>query len=246
MALPTNRTEFKDFILKRLGAPVIKVDVTDDQIENIIDMALDFFAEYHYAGSEKVYHAHQITDTDRTNRYIQIPDEIFSITNILKLDTYFLGVGMFNVKYQWALNNAHNIAHDSLQPFWFSMQEVEFEDQILNHAIPIRFQKHTNRLYLDTDWNGIDVGTYIVAEGYKRIDPNVYPDVWKDRFMINYTTALVKKQWGQNLIKFDQIQLPGGVTLNGRQLYDDADAEIQQLEGEMINSYGSLIDMVIG
>lgn len=246
MTIPTTKDEFKSYVLRRLGEPIIKVDVTPEQLDDIIDFALEYYYEYHYAGHKKVYYAHQITDQNKIDGWFSVPDTIISITSLLRPQHYYMGTGMWNVQYQWAMNNWNSINNGHVQDYWFAMNRLEFIDQILNESIPIRFQKHENRVYVDTNWEDFQTGEYIVLEGYEKITPDLNPDIWKDQWLIRYVSALTKRQWGQNLKKFESVQLPGGVTLNGQQMYDEANDEVLNLETEMINTYSPPIGHVIG
>lgn len=238
MALPTNREEFKEYCLRRLGKPVLDINVADNQIEDRIDDAIEFWKEYHYDGTEKVYYKHQITATDVANEYIPLPEELIGVVRILKVSGgTSQAAGLFNVQYQFYLNNMSDLTSGNVSNIWIAMENLQFMDLILNGMPLIDFNKHTDKLYLRHDWSKLTVGDWLIAEGYSTLDPTIYTDIWKDKFLLRYATAKIKQQWGANLIKYDGMQLPGGVSFNGRQYYDDATNELQELEEEMLVAY---------
>lgn len=247
MALPTNREEFKAYCLRRLGEPVIQINVADNQVEDRIDDAISFWQEYHFDGTEKTYYKHQITDTDVTNEWIPMPEEITGVTRILKvIGGTSQAAGLFNVEYQFYLNNITDLSSGSVTNLWVVMENLQFMDQILNGSPIIRFNRHTDRLYIDHNWSKLTVGNYIIAEAYKVIYDNTYPDMWKDKFLLKYATALIKKQWGEHLVKYNGMQLPGGLTVDGSSIYNDATQTIADLEEEMLVSYSLPPEMFQG
>lgn len=246
MAQPTNRKEFKEWCLRKLGKPVIEINVDQDQVDDRIDEALSYYWDYHFDGTEKIYFKHQITQTDIDNRYIDVPENIIGVINIFNLSsTSTFSSDMFSAQYQFILNHIHELSDYNLTHFYMSMQHLQFMEEILVGKQPIRYNRHVNKLHVDTDWENLTPGEYIIAECYSVVDPEVYADVWKDRWLQNYATAKIKYQWGSNLTKFEGMQLPGGVTFNGSQILQDAQQEIEKLEEDMINSYSlPAIDMI--
>jgi hypothetical protein len=248
MAVPSTRQEFKAYCLRRLGAPVIEINVDDDQLEDRIDEALKYYADYHFDGSDKVYYSHQITPTDVTNKYITLPENIIGAVRIFEIGASASSSSslLFDINYQFAMQTMFNISNVQLAPYYIARQNLELIQQILVGQQPIRFSRHRNRLYVDTSWtNKFTVGEYLIVEAYEVIDPQVYTDVWGDRWLARYTTALFKRQWGQHLTKYVGQQLPGGVQFNGEKIYDDAEAEIAKLEEEMLTSYSlPVLDMI--
>lgn len=246
MAQPTNRAEFKEYCLRKLGKPVIEINVDPDQIEDRIDEALSFYWDYHYDGTEKVYMKHQVTSTDIANGYITIPENIIGAVNIFNISASSLSpTDMFSAQYQFVLNHLHEIASYSLVNYYMTMAHLRFMEEMLTGQQPIRYNRHVNKLFIDTNWNKLDIGQYIVVEAYQIVDPNIYTDVWKDRWLQNYATAKIKYQWGSNLTKFTGMQLPGGVQFNGEQILSDAKEEIQKMEEEMsINYVLPAVDMI--
>ena len=238
MAVPTTRSEFKEYCLRKLGKPVINIDVHDDQVEDRIDEAIDLFQQYHYDGSEKVYYAHQITSTDISNRYITTPESLRDIFNVYGVGASFLeGTGMFNINYQFALNYNHQVGKLDLTSIFLRGQYISLMDQVIGSTPRIRFSRHSDKLYIDTEWGNLAEGNYIVAEGYQVLDPDTFTDIWSDRWLQNYCAALIKKNWGDNISKFEGIQMAGGVALNGLKIQDDAENDIQNLEDQLMNKY---------
>ena len=246
MAQPTTRREFKEWCLRKLGKPVIEINVDQDQADDRIDEALSYYWDYHFDGTEKTFLKHQITADDKANGYIEVPENIIGVINIFNLGSNITAsTGMFNVQYQFVLNNLHDFVNYNMVNFYMSMQHLQFMEEILVGKQPIRYNRHINRLHIDTDWDRLEEGDYIVAEAYSIVDPNTYADVWKDRWLQNYATAKIKYQWGSNLTKFVGMSLPGNVQFNGEQILNDAREEIQRLEEEMIASYSlPVVDMI--
>lgn len=247
MAVPTSRTEFKDFVLRKIGAPVIQINVADEQIEDRIDEALSFWNDYHYNGSEHVYLKHQLTDTDVANGYIELPDEIIGAPRIFDVSSSIsMGSGMFNVTYQFVLNNIHDMVGFGLQNYYMSMQHLQFMQEILAGKPLIRYNRHMNKVYIDKDLDMLGVGTWIIIEAYAIIDPDEYYRMWSDRWLQNYASALIREQWGRNLTKFVNMQLVGGVQFNGEQILQDALQERQRLEEEAISGLQPLVHNFCG
>lgn len=248
MANPTSRTELKKWCLRKLGEPVIKINVADSQVEDRIDEALQYFAEYHYDGIEKVYNKHVVTASDISNGYIELEEDILSVTNIFPLLAEGLSGNIFDVRYQARLSDVHYFSDTFLQYYDQTKQHINLVNQILSPAQTVRFNRHMDRVYIDGITWGTDIteGQYVIIEGYRKLDPDVYTDIYNDRFLKEYVTILIKMQWGQNLSKFDNIQLPGGVTFNGQQIYDQAVQELQRLRERMDSEHGGVLDFYIG
>jgi hypothetical protein len=246
MANATTRAEFKEYCLRRLGKPVIEINVDDDQVDDRIDEALAYYWDYHFDGTEKIYYKHQVTSTDIANRYITLPDNIIGAVNIFSPGDALNTNNLFNIRYQIALNDLYTLTNVSLVPYYMAMQHIRVIEEILVGMKPIRFNRHRNILHVDMDWNIMDVGQYLLVEAYQIVDPDVYTDVWHDRWLAQYATALIKRQWGNNLKKFEGMQMPGGLTFNGQKIYDEAIEEITNLEKEMIVSYSLPVSDLIG
>jgi hypothetical protein len=246
MAQPTTRAEFKEWCLRKLGKPVIEINVDQDQVDDRVDEALAYYWDYHFDGAEKIYLKHQITEQDITNKYIDIPESVIGVVNIFDIGYSLSANNLFNIRYQFSLNEVYDLSNYSLTNYYQLLQHVRFMEEILVGRQPIRYNRHINKLYIDMDWGKVNVGEYIIAECYQALDPDTYADVWKDRWLQNYATAKIKYQWGSNLTKFEGMQLPGGVQFNGLKILDDAQAEIEKLEENMIRSYSLPVTDMIG
>lgn len=237
MATPTTRDEFKAYCLRALGDGVIQINISDEQVEDRIDEALKYYWDYHFDGSEKIYYKHQITANTITDKYITLPENVIGAVRIFPLGTTY-GMGdMFNIRYQIALNDLYTLTSTSLIPYYMVRSHLSLLEEMLVGQQPIRYNRHRNQLFIDMDWNNVNVGQYIIVEAYQIVDPDIYTDAWGDRWLYRYTTELIKKQWGNNLKKYGNMQMPGGIVFNGQQIYDEADAEIKKLEREMIDSF---------
>lgn len=237
MAQPTTKAEFKEWCLRKLGKPVIEINVDDDQVDDRVEEAFSYYWDYHFDGTEKTFLKHQLTSTDITNKYITIAENIIGVVNIFDIGDSLSVNNLFNIRYQFALNDMYDMSSYRLQEYMMAMQHIQFIEEMLVGKQPIRYNRHVNRLHIDMDWEKVSAGDYVVAECYQIVDPATYGDVYKDRWLQSYATAKIKYQWGSNLTKFNGMQLPGGVTFNGEQILSDAREEIQRLEEDMISSY---------
>ena len=237
MAVPASRSEFREYCLRSLGKPVIEINVDDDQVEDRIDQALKYYWDYHFDGTERIYYKHQITDSDKANQYITLPDNIIGAVRIFAIgDPAVSGGDLFNIRYQIALNDLYTLTSVSMVPYFMVMEHLALITELLVGQQPIRYNRHRNRLHVDMDWNKMDTGSFLLIEAYQVVDPDIFTDMWGDRWLYLYATALIKRQWGNNLKKFGNMQLPGGVVFNGQQVYDEADAEIKELERDMVTN----------
>lgn len=247
MALPSTREEFKDYVLRKIGAPVIQINVSDEQIDDRIDEAISFWRDYHFDGSQMVYLKHQMTQEDIDRGWVPIPENMLGVTRIFDLSTSIsTGTGFFNVQYQFVLNNINDITGYEIQNYYMVLSHLQFLQEILVGRPLIRFNRHVNKLYLDINRDIIAPGSYIIVEGYDIIDGVTYPDVWRDRWLQNYASALIREQWGLNLTKFTNMQLVGGVQFNGEQILADAKAERKEMEENAIASLQPLVYNFIG
>lgn len=247
MAQPQSREEFKEYILRKIGAPVIQVNVAEEQVEDRVDEAVSFWRDYHYNGSQLVYLKHKLTQQDVENGYVTLPQNLLGISKIFDLDTSIsTGTGIFNVQYQFVLNNISDITGYSVTNYWMTMSHMEFLQEILVGRPLIRYNKHVNKLYIDADKASLVADRYIIIEAYDVIDPDAYSDVWGDRWLQNYASVLVREQWGLNLTKFTNMQLVGGVQFNGEQILAEARAERQAMEEDAIKSLQPLTYNFIG
>ena len=234
MANPTSRATLIEYCKRRLGDPVIEINVDEDQLEDRVDEALQYYQEYHSDATVRTYLKHQITASDVTNEYIPISSDIIFVSKLFPISSSFnSSYNFFDIKYQMMLNDIadlQNFAGD-LAYYEQMQQYLSMLDMKLNGTPQVQFSRRQNRLYIFGDFADEDIkaGEYIIAEVYQIVDPETYTSVYNDMWIKEYTTSLIKQQWGQNLIKFEGMQLPGGVVLNGRQIYDDATNEIAQL-----------------
>jgi len=248
MAAVQTRQEFIDYCLRRLGAPVIEINVDPDQISDRVDDAIQYWQDYHYDGVQKFYYIKSIQQQDINNMYLDLTDaednannalNILGVTRIFPLSDSQATVNMFDLRYQLRLNELYDFTSASYINYTLTMQHLRSLELLFTGEVPIRFNRHMQRLYIDWAWGAEEapVGTTVIAECYASVNPDVYPQVWEDRWLKEYCTQLIKRTWGENLKKFGGLQLPGGVTLNGKETYDEAMEEIKRLEQEMQDKY---------
>jgi hypothetical protein len=248
MAKPTSRQELIDYCLRALGAPVLEINIDEDQIEDRVDEALQFYQEYHSDAVVRTFIKHQVTQTDYDNDYITLPDQLISVLRVLNLATGD-AADMFSVKYQLYLNDLYGLRNpESLVNYEMTKQYMNAIELILTgNSQQITFSRHMNRLSIQDNWKEfVQIGQYIIIEGYQTINPNTYTDVYNDMMLKKYLTALLKRQWSTNLIKFEGMTLPGGVTINGRALYEDALADIEKIETDFDSKYQNPPDFYMG
>lgn len=267
MAQPSTRKELIDYCLRKLGAPVLEINVAQEQIEDLVDDAVQYFQERHFDGVYPTFLKYQVTqdDIDRgrakglsgvgissvsavgagttftyyeNSNYLQVPDSVIGVNKIFTYDgSNSISSGMFSIKYQLFLNDIYYWGSTELLTYAMTKTYLEDIDFLLNTQKQIRFNKRQDRLYLDIDWSSVSVGDYFVIDCYRMMNPNDYSQVWNDSFLKKYLTSLIKRQWGQNLIKFQGVKLPGGVELNGRQMYDDGQRELDIIMDQMSSTY---------
>jgi hypothetical protein len=242
-----NRQQFKEYILRRLGAPVIDINVDDEQVEDRIDDALLKFRDYHFDGMQHVYLPYQLNQTDINNQYITLPEDFVGVTRVFDINDSYSAMNLFNIRYQLHLNELFNISSVSVTPYVVAMRHIEFLEEVFVGKKPIRYNRNTDKLYIDMNWNDdVMAGQYIIIEGYREVNVEENPDVWNEPWLRKYTTALVKLQWGENLKKFEGMNLPGGITFNGQKIWDEANEEINKLEDEVIMDYSLPVTDMIG
>jgi hypothetical protein len=256
MANITNRTDFTTYCLKKLGFPVIEINVDDEQIADRIDDALQYWTDYHYDGLQKVYWVHTLTQNDINNRYLDATTatdsgnnalEIVGISRIFPITDSQSNVNMFDLRYQLRLNELYDFTSASYINYTLTQQHLRSLEMMFSGEVPIRCQRHMQRLYIDWAWGMSEapVGQTVVSECYATIDPNQYGLVWNDRWLKRYATALIKEQWGNNLSKFAGLQLPGGVTLDGQKLKQEAADEIKYLQEQMAVEYTAPLEFMM-
>jgi hypothetical protein len=249
MAKPNSKQTFIDYCLRSLGAPVIEINVDEDQLDDRVDEALQFYQTYHDDAIEKVYLKHVVTQDDITNGYIPINDLVTDVVRVLPLRETVSSTDMFDIRYQIHLNDIYALGFmGSLTEYVMAQQWLALLDLVVDSDEKhVNFERHKNRLEIFMDWSEeVEVGDNLVIECYRIIDPDSFSDVYNDYFLKRYATALIKKQWGQNLIKFEGMVMPGGVTFNGRQLFDDAVQELEQLVEEARLNWEKPVDFMTG
>lgn len=248
MANPASRQELIDYCLRKLGHPVLEINIDDDQIEDRIDEAFQTYRDFHYDAVELVYLKQEITANVMSDQYITLNDAVTSVVRVLPFSSKTTsGVDMFDVRYQILLNDLYSIQSTDVIYYTQIKTHLQLMQDLLVGQKPIRFNRHQNRLYIDFDWkNDVDIGEYVIIEAYRLLDPTTYTDVYNDGFLKRYATALLKQQWGINLKKFDGVQLPGGVTLNGQKIYDEATEELAALKEEVQSTFQLPVDMFVG
>ncbi len=272
MAQPSTRQELIDYCLRKLGAPVLEINVAEEQIEDLVDDAIQLFNERHFDGVYQTYLKYEITqqDIDRgrakgisgvgvastsvttnivgtattfnyyeSSNYLQVPSHVVGVNKVFQFEgSNSISSGMFSIKYQLFLNDIYYWGSTDL--LTYSMVKTYLEDInfLLTTQKQIRFNKRQDRLYMDIDWSSLTVGQYLVIDCYRMMDPNDYSKVWNDSFLKPYLTSLIKRQWGLNLsAKFRGMKLPGGIEYNGRELFEDAQREIDTLIEKMSSTY---------
>ena len=247
MSVPSSREQLKDWCLRQLGFPVIEINVDDDQVEDRIDEALQYFQEFNYDGVERWYLKHQVTADNITNQYIPITENIIGVTRIFPVGSTNASVNMFDLRYQLRLHELYDFTSTSYVNYTITQQHIRTLDMLFSGETPIRFNRHTDKLYIDWDWSAdIEVGEYIVIEGYIIVDPNTYTDIYNDRMLKKLATAYIKRQWAANMSKFAGMQLPGGVTMNGVAMYQDAMNEIKDIEELIRNTHEEPPQFLVG
>ena len=271
MAQPSTRQELVDYCKRKLGYPVLEINVADEQIDDLVDDAVQFFQERHFDGVYPTFFKYKVNqdDIDRgrgrpangvgisttsvstnivgtavtfnyyeNSNYLQVPPSVIGVNKIFHYDgSNTITHNMFSVKYQLFLNDIYYWGATEILSYAMVKTYLEDLDFLLTTQKQIRFNKRQDRLYLDIDWAAVNEGSYFIIDCYSVLNPNDYSRVWNDSFIKPYLTSLIKRQWGQNLIKFQGVKLPGGVELNGRQLFDDAQREIDILMEKMSNTY---------
>jgi hypothetical protein len=244
---PANKEEHKDFCLRQLGYPVIQINVDDEQVNDAVELAFEYWNEFHFNGTERTYVKHVITQDDLDNEYITVSDALIGAIRVFPVGGTALSMNMFDMRYQLRLNDLWDLSSTSYVNYELTMQHLETLDMLFTGQQPIRFNRLTNKLYIDWDWqNDIYPGEYIVIEGIVVTDPDAYSRVWNDRMLKKLTTAYIKRQWGQNMSKFDKMQLPGGVTMRGVDIYNEAVADINQIEQNIRDTYEQPPGFLVG
>ena len=244
----TTRQGLIDYCLRRLGSPVTEINVDDEQISDRIDDAIEFFQEYHFDGVEKVFLKHTITQTDIDNEYLTVADPVVSVLRVLPIPNFnAFQTGFFNEEYQLRLNDLENFQGSTMINWAMSQTNFSLVEHLFGIQPTLLFNRKQNKVYLETDWEKkFDVGTILIIEAYRSLDPTTYTEVYNDMFLKKYATALIKQQWGSNLKKFTGVTLPGGITLDGQTIFSEATEEITKIEEEMNMKFELPPDGIIG
>jgi hypothetical protein len=276
MAKPSSKQGLIDYALRKLGAPVLEINIDDDQIDDLVDDAIQLFNERHFDGVERMYLKYRFTQNDidrgkannqdgsdntvglttttgtstniagygtttssfvETSNFIQVPDSVIGIEKIFKFDTSSISGGMFSIKYQLFLNDLYYFNSVELLQYSMVKSYLEDIDFLLTPERQVRFNKKQNRLYIDMDFNSMNTEDFIVIDCFRALDPDDFTKVYNDPFVKMYLVALMKRQWGQNLIKFRGVKLPGGLELNGREIYEDGERELEAVKQKMQLEY---------
>ena len=244
----TTRQGLIDYCLRRLGAPVTEINVDDEQVSDRIDDAIEFFQEYHFDGVEKVFLKHTITQTDIDNEYLTAANPVVSVLRVLPIPNFnAFQTGFFNEEYQLRLNDLENFQSSTMINWAMSQSNFSLVEHLFSVSPTLLFNRKQNKMYLETDWsNKFKVGTILIIEAYRALDPATYTEVYNDMFLKKYATALIKQQWGSNLKKFTGVTLPGGITLDGQTIFSEATEELTKIEEEMNMKYELPPDGYIG
>lgn len=253
MATPTTREELKDYCLRKLGFPVIDINVDDDQLEDRIDDALTKYRDYHYDGTEEIYLATQVSAGDIANGYVTVASSIVGVDRVLPITGSSIssqgtnGFNIFDINYQIRLNDFYNLLSSSYTYYVIAREHLAMLDMIVTGEMPFTYNKKTNQVNIQMDWNGrLNADDYIVFHATRIVDPNTYTKVWNDSWLKSYTTALFKLQWGNNINKYSNYTLPGGLVVNGEKIYNDAVLEIEKLAAELREVYEAPPQMQVG
>jgi hypothetical protein len=244
--LATTRQEFVDVCIRKISGGNIEINVSDEAIDDCVDQALQYYQDYHYDGTEKRYYKHVITTDDVTNKYITVPDNCIGAIRLFSLSSAISTSNMFDIRYQIALNDLYTFTSVSMIPYYMAFQQIQFIEQLLVGNQPIRFNRKTNKVYLDMDWGRVPVGNYLILETYFVVDPEETPKIWQDRWLSEYCSQLIKLRWGSAMTKFKSARLPGGIELNGDQIYEQAQTRLDKMEAEMISKYSEPVEFFVG
>lgn len=259
MAEPATRENLKQYALRALGKPVIEINADDDQLEDRLDEALQYFAQYHYDGVQRAYLKYQYTSADKArmtadstesvtknsvttswkegNNFIVVPESVLSVINIFPFSNKS-NMNLFDVRYQMRLNDLYDFSSTSIIHYDMTLRHLDMLDHILTGERPVRYNQHKNRLYIDMDWaHDVKAGDYLIIECYRKLDGSTFTDLFDDIFLKKYLIQLIKKQWGTNLSKFQGVAMLGGVQMNGEQIYSQAQEEINKLEEQIQLSF---------
>ena len=262
MSQPSSRKELLDYCLRKLGAPVLEVNVDEDQLNDRLDDALQYFYERHFDGIERVFLKHKLTANElniiqnqpayttggsssgvttaileEPQNFIPLPDSVVGVNMVFKLDSSTVSGGMFNIVYQMFLNDLYYQGSIDILNYSMTKQYLAEINYTLTPDVQLRFNKKQHRLYLDINWARVSNDSYLIIDCYRIVDPSNYPAVYNDYWLKRYLSASIKKQWGQNITKFNNVVLPGGITMNGEKIYADGEKELEEIERQLRDEY---------
>lgn len=241
MANVNSRSDLIEYCYRQLGAPMITINITDEQADDAVDAAISFFNDYYFDGIEKVYLKHQVTQCNIDDKYIVLPDNVFGVNRVFPMGGTTSQTNIFDLQYQLRMNDLRDLTSTSMVYYQQVMSHISLLDNLLNTQKQFRWNKLTNKLYIDLNWEvKYAIGDWILLDCYTALDPEEAPKFWNDRYLKHYVTALFKRQWGQNIKKFNGITLPGGIQLDGQSMYDEGIQEIKDLEDELMNKQAPL------
>ena len=243
--IPQSRQDFKSFCLRQLGAPVIKINLSEDQIDDCVDQALYLYGEYHFDGSNKQYYKYQLTNTDIANGYITMPENTIGVIKIFPVGQSIGTNSLFNMRYQFIINDLYNFSNVSLVPYYMMMSHIQMMEEMLIGQKPIRYTRHENILYLDMDMSVVTANQWLIAECQMIIDPSIFADVWRDKWLQEYATAIMKRQWG-NVLSIYDVPMPGNMKINGQKVYADGVREVEKLEAQLLQNFTAPPMMITG
>lgn len=235
MALPTTRDEVIDYVLRRLGAPVLEINVDPDQVEERIDDAFSFFQDFHYEATERVLLKHEVTQEDKDNQYIPTSPLVQAVFQIFRQPMG--GTNMMSLDYHMRVQSINDIRNSNFISYQMAQSHLSMMRYMMDGNVSFRFSRYKHRLYIDTRWEQITPGQWFVVEAQRFLDPTEFNELWTDKMFLKLATAHVKQQWGTNMKKFQGMQLPGGIEMNGQQIFDEATAEIEKVEEEIKSMY---------
>lgn len=236
MAQPNSKTTFKEYCKRYLGDGVVQINISDAQLDDRVDEAINKWQKEHFNGSIRTFLKYSLTQDDIDNQYITISDSILEVYRILPI-TYGYSTNKFSTRYQFAIQSIGDLLHTDLTSYYIYNSHIEMINDILGDTTPIDFNPYQNKLFLITNWENLQVGNYIIAEAKIPIVPDTVVAAYKDEWLQQYAIALIKRQWGENLKKFQGMEMPGGVQYNGQQIYDEAIERIKELEDELETKY---------
>ena len=246
MSVPNSRASFKEYCLRKLGHPVINIEISQDQLDDRVDEALMAFYDFHSEGTFETLYKYVLTQTDITNGYITMPDNIIGAVDIFDLGTAYNIYNMFNIRYQIALNDLYSLTNVSMVPYFMAMSHISQLEELLVGRQPLRYNRMINQLHIDMNWDNVVEGQYLVVKAYSIVDPEIYTKAWSDRWLMRYGTCLIRQQWLQNLSKHKNVVLPGGIQFNVKDEKMECLEEKAQLEEELRNTWGLPTTDMIG